>query len=472
MTAIRPVRLVLPFIVLLAAFGKSSAADIIWTNTTGGNWDLAANWNPNHVPVAGDNAIITNAGTYTVNMLISTIVGGLTLGGGSGSGTQTFVMGNSFGFGGGTGTINGGGVFELSSVFNGPGTFEVTAGGTLSFKSLGFQEVRSTTFINAGTVNWISGVIYYENGSVFTNLPGALFDVKCDSVFSTLGSPTDTNVFVNLGTFRKSAGAGAALITEGSGRLADFINNGTVSAQSGLLNFGVGGGGGGINFTNSTGTIAVSGGNSIQFSAPLILPGGLITGSGTVIAPSITSVGATVSPGMTNAVLAISGNYIQQIGGSMEFDIGGTSPGTNQSQVNVTGSAKLDGIIGLRFSGGYSPAVGSSNVILTAGSRSGQFRFQNYFFLLGQNKRMSAIYNPANVVVSTLSAPDPANFSLSVGVSGQTFAAAWPAEFTGNSLYLKTNLINGAWMLIPGVTNLYVENPMNANQKFFQLIHN
>jgi len=28
----------------------SSAADIVWTNTAGGNWGTAANWSPNQVP--------------------------------------------------------------------------------------------------------------------------------------------------------------------------------------------------------------------------------------------------------------------------------------------------------------------------------------------------------------------------------------------------------------------------------------
>src|SRR5215472_12524156 len=37
-----------------------------WTNTAGGNWNTVANWNPNIVPDAGTNAVVTNAGTYTI----------------------------------------------------------------------------------------------------------------------------------------------------------------------------------------------------------------------------------------------------------------------------------------------------------------------------------------------------------------------------------------------------------------------
>ncbi len=160
-----------------------------------------------------------------------------------------------------------------------------------------------------------------------------------------------------------------------------------MDAQNGLLQFSG-------NFANSASTLAVENGATIQIPQPVVLSAGsLITGSGTVQAPSITS-SAVVSPGATNAVLTLAGNYTQLLGGSMQFDIGGTAPGVNQSQVNVTGAANLNGLIALRFSPGYVPAVNSSNLVLTAGSRSGQFPFQDHFYLLGQNKRINAVTVP------------------------------------------------------------------------------
>ena len=65
------------------------AATIAWTNTSGGNWSVAANWNPNQTPGAGDTADITNNGTYTVTLDVSATVGGLILGGASGTQTLT-----------------------------------------------------------------------------------------------------------------------------------------------------------------------------------------------------------------------------------------------------------------------------------------------------------------------------------------------------------------------------------------------
>jgi hypothetical protein len=212
----------------------------------------------------------------------------------------------------------------------------------------------------------------------------------------------------------------------------------------------------------------VENGATIQIAQALVLPGGLVTGSGTVQAPSITS-SAVVSPGATNAVLNLAGNYTQLLGGSMQFDIGGTSPGVNQSQVNVTGSASLSGLIGLRFSPGYVPAVNSNNLVLTAGSRSGQFNFQDHFFLLGQNKRINPVYSPTNLVLTTIAATDPTALPLSAVVRGQTFALAWPSEFGNYNLYVKTNLEDLNWTSVPGVTNFYMETPMTSPHKFFRL---
>jgi hypothetical protein len=261
--------------------------------------------------------------------------------------------------------------------------------------------------------------------------------------------------FNNTGIFRKTAGVGTNTVS------CDFTNNGTVSAQSGTLAFSA-------SFANPVGTIAVSGGSAIQFTQPLFLLSGLVTGSGTIQAPSITS-GAVVNPGNTNAVLTISGSYIQLYNGSIQFDIGGTLPGMNQSQVNVTGPANVDGQIELRFSPGYSPAAGSSNVVLTASPLMGKFCCFDHFFLLGQNKHMVAAYNPTNVTLTAVSAPDPSGPSLGQSLQ-EKFLVCWPSEFTNFGLNFKTNLSSPSWTPIPGVTNHYLENPLSAPRKFFILI--
>ena len=66
------------------------ASEIAWTNTMGGNWDVAVNWNPNQVPGSSDNAYVTNAGIYTVTYNTTATVSSLTVG--EDSGLQTLSL--------------------------------------------------------------------------------------------------------------------------------------------------------------------------------------------------------------------------------------------------------------------------------------------------------------------------------------------------------------------------------------------
>ena len=60
------------------------AATITWTNSSGGNWNVADNWSPNQVPGAADTALINTPGIYIVNVNGSANVASLTVGGAAG----------------------------------------------------------------------------------------------------------------------------------------------------------------------------------------------------------------------------------------------------------------------------------------------------------------------------------------------------------------------------------------------------
>src|SRR6516165_9308878 len=94
------------------------SATILWTNTLGGNWNVPANWSPNQVPGAADNANINAAGTYAVTVNVNSSVNSLILGGAA-SGLQT-LQANSFTLGATTASVNSGGVLALTnSAFTG-----------------------------------------------------------------------------------------------------------------------------------------------------------------------------------------------------------------------------------------------------------------------------------------------------------------------------------------------------------------
>jgi hypothetical protein len=427
---------------------QSGTIDFSMAGTSTGTFHVAAgatcNFNYNYNFNSG--TALTGAGTNRLNGYTCTLNGTIYVQNvefTAGQLAGNHILSGSNGFAGSFTWIDG--------KMNTHGATTIASNATLSIVSANLHDLPFHTLTNNGTVVSSGGDVRGGNGCFIQN--SGLWLIQADNALSdTYGAGMGFN---NTGIFRKTAGVGTNTVS------CDFTNNGTVSAQSGTLAFSA-------SFANPVGTIAVSGGSAVQFTQPLVLLSGLVTGSGTIQAPSIIS-GAVVNPGNTNAVLTISGSYIQLYNGSIQFDIGGTLPGTNQSQVNVTGPAALDGQIELRFSPGYSPAVGSSNVVLTASPLMGKFCCFDHCFLLGQNKHMVAAYNPTNVTLTAVSAPDPSGPSLGQSLQ-EKFLVCWPSEFTNFGLYFTTNLSSPSWTPIPGVTNHYLENPLSAPRKFFILI--
>lgn len=190
--------------------------------------------------------------------------------------------------------------FNEAAVFNGPGAFGVTGNvvlsGTFSRRELHLTGSVSGSFTitgsltwsagqigaaltiapgallnvvgsaqktfnggvvnNAGTINWSAGDVRVMGGTVFTNSSTGVFEIQSD--VSLHHESGDRPRFVNLGTFRKSAGTGTAHINGLS-----FQNIGTVLLNSGTLHFG-------SEFLNDglaqveSGTLTLSGGGTIS----------------------------------------------------------------------------------------------------------------------------------------------------------------------------------------------------------------
>jgi hypothetical protein len=132
--------------------GTAQGATLNWTNTAGGHWNVATNWDPNQVPGAGDTAIITNAGNYAVNVDGNFYsVNDVTLGGGPGG--QLLVLS--------------GGQFNCS------GTITVGNGGAMT---------ASQVFLQAAQIN-VSGALTWIGGTV-----SAIVDIATNGVLNIGGN--------------------------------------------------------------------------------------------------------------------------------------------------------------------------------------------------------------------------------------------------------------------------------------------
>ena len=397
-------------LILLLIVPTSRAADIVWTNTAGGNWGTAANWNPNQVPGSADNAFITNSGTYTVTVSANASVASFNLGGSSGTQSLT-VSGGTF-TNNGASTSSANGVLNLSGGTLSGGTVNLSGGTTLITSSSGGTlnnvavngdltlAASSARVIIAGTTSFqnahlsgnssalgfapgttLSGNVLFEGANTgnrfvemsgssgtFTIGPGG--SIKMVAGFGGSGQVGPVNFFGGSMTLINNG----LISAEASGRTltlspASFTNNGRVESRNGSL----------MSITSpyiqTAGLTLLEGGN-LTVSQPFQLQGGTFAGTNTLTG-SVTNNGL-VSPGVSPGRLTITGNYTQTTNGALLIELAGTSPGTNFDRLAVSGVATLAGALNVTLTNGFYPATNAAFTFLTNASRSGTFATFNY----------------------------------------------------------------------------------------------
>jgi len=241
----------------------ANAATINWTNTSGGNWTNAANWSPNQVPGAGDNAFIANNGTYVVTRDGDISVASLTVGGTSGTQSLTWT----------TGTLGG------------SARVTIAANGALNLSGAADKTIRGV-LTNAGTVMWTGTGNFVLTGASglgqVQNLPGGLFDAQNNQTISSDGYGSE--FFNNAGTFRKSGGAGTTTVGVGG------VGSGTWSAANGTeIRFQAG--------YSFEGTNSFLGLGAVRLAAGITLNGGVVTENLT-LAPGCVITGTNTVSGL------------------------------------------------------------------------------------------------------------------------------------------------------------------------------
>jgi hypothetical protein len=335
--------------VLLAAlsFTNARAATISWTNTAGGLWGLAANWDPNIVPRSFDSAAITANGTYTITIDTNVNVASLTLGAASGAQTltnfnQNMTITNALVSGNGT-LVFSGGTLTGTSLTN-YGTFNWRGGNVAMGVTVGATGVLNVNagsvsllspLTNAGTIHWIgspASISIANNHGIYTgfiyNQAGALFDIQNDQGIYCACYGFES--FVNAGTVRKSSGLGVTSFG------VAFTNTGLIDAQSGTIQFSAGG--------NIGGTYNTASGATIQFVSGNYIETGTVTNSGSGLF-RLYGANVTLNDRITKFLL-VSGNVAL----SPTFQGSGTIQNLQLDGAYLTGTNRVTGTLG--FNGG------------------------------------------------------------------------------------------------------------------------
>jgi autotransporter-associated beta strand protein len=80
-----------------------------------------------------------------------------------------------------------------------------------------------------------------------------------------------------------------------------------------------------------------------------------------------------IAPGFSPGIIRIDGDYSQENSGVLEIEVGGLTPGTQHDQLQVTGSASLDGRLEVPLIDGFVPVAGNEIQFLIAQERNGVF---------------------------------------------------------------------------------------------------
>jgi hypothetical protein len=304
-------------------------------------------------------ATITSGGGFTLSGKANfTTVGNLTNNGNLtvSSGSTMTVTGNLTNFNSSTDTLS-------------SGTY--TVGGTLEFTGANIINNAANLTISGTSAKILNGT---ANGLAnFENNTGS-FTLTGDANFTTA---------VNSGTFTNS---GAMTVTKGS-----TLQNG------------------GDSYVQSAGTTTVDGTFS-AVSSGINITGGSILGAGT-LAANVTVGGSGTAPTISAGdsgkagLLAITGTYTQLSTGTMNSFIGGTTLGTQYSQLQVGNSATLAGTLTVTLASGFTPTVGSTFTVLTASSITGTF--SNSTIAINSTEHFNVSYTSTGVVLTVASGAAP-----------------------------------------------------------------
>lgn len=216
--------------------------------------------------------------------------------------------------------------------------------------TIGYLSPASLTITNGGTVSSATGGI------------GRLGSVASTVNVSGLGSTWTTSSQLAVGGYFLSSSSplfgGLGTLTIGA--------DGNVTAGSDTTIF-------------PKGKINLQGGSFTTTAIKFQSTGGVFNWtSGTLHVGTyngnLTNSAGVLAPGMSPGKTTVTGNYMQQVSGSLQIEVGGTVSATQYDLLSVTGNVTLGGQLELRMLNGFLPVATDTFTVLTVGGTlSGAF---------------------------------------------------------------------------------------------------
>ena len=269
---------------------------------------------------------------------------------------------------GGAGVSNSGKITTLSNsgtISGGAGGFDGGPGGAPGASGVGVSNSGTiTTLSNGGTISGSVGVLNTNDIGALDNLASGLIH-GAQMGLSNSGTIGSLN---NAGTIDPRAGAFAILSIGSIGTITNtgqIVGNVEIDDQAMVTVVG----GRGNTFGEWTGGAITIGGGDLTFAR-----------GHTALGDNIVVTGADGGPGtvfnnarlMIAAPQTITGNFGQSTTGALDFGLAGDMAG-QYGALRVTGSATLDGGLGLELMNGFDLTAGNSFDLMTYGGFDGDF---------------------------------------------------------------------------------------------------
>ena len=286
--------------------------------------------------------------------------------GGNGIGTIRVQNGGSFTVANGTGLI------QLANHPVSEGNLYIGSGGA------------------AGTLN--ASEIFNGEGKgtvIFNHTDAAL------SFAPKLTGLKTVNGYLNV----RHEGSGTTILTAAESNLAGTV---TVAAGTLIVNGRI---------TGSTRDVLNDEGNIEQettIGETAVLAGGTLGGTGFI--EGKTTIGGTLSPGMSAGVLKFGGDLSLEATGTVKMELGGQLRGVQFDGVDVAGALLYGGTLEIVLLNGFSPQNGAS-FDLFDGFRSYSGTFANIVF---SSAGYIGAFEPATGVLTVASVPEPSALGLAV----------------------------------------------------------
>ncbi|MBE7564380.1 autotransporter-associated beta strand repeat-containing protein [Acidithiobacillus sp. HP-6] len=274
-----------------------------------------------------------------------------------------------------TGTLNNGGNNDtLSGIISGSGSIALAGSGTTTLS--GVNTYSGGTTVDGGGLLSVDSGNSVGTGSITLN-SGALgssagvASVALSNVISIGG-----NGGALIGTDQTSIDPTTSNALTLTGKLS---GTGTLQTQGTIIDNGTGGTSGGTTVANGLLEVGDINHAAASLSGPVTVDSGAyLRGHGTIIG-NVTNSG-TVFPGGTIGILTVNGNYVQNPGSTLDIEVtpNDSTPGVGYDQLNVTGTAALNGKLAVQVGSGTYTVGEQYDIVHADGGVSGTFSGETY----------------------------------------------------------------------------------------------